>query len=341
MAELGLDSRYNLVSSLKLVKDNKLVNFAEICTEKNPFMQDIPIVPANGAMSNEGSRETSLPTPQIIKIGDGHNSSTVKWDNFTENISLFVDRASIPKHVLDIMPDKTGYRSKIENRHIEGFSQGVCNHFFYGTSAATPEKFDGLDVRYKTPDNSSGTYDPTNPDPSTAANFGVFDAAGTGTATTSIWMIQPSVDKFCGITPANDPKMGISQEDSGLVYATAENSLQRQEWRTEFEWKIGLNISDIRSVARIRNIAAAIASIDESIIKLIYQARNEIFKGSEPVFMYIPKRLLTHFQVLGEAKQNVIYDRNNIYDVPLYRFGDMVIRAMDALSISETAVTAV
>ncbi len=336
MSELGLDTRYNVIDNLKLVQDGKFVPWGEVLTENNPLLFDLQITPANGILSHQGSRETSLPTPQIIKIGDGHDASTVRWDNFKDNISIFVDRANIPKHVYDIQPDKLAYRAKIEDRHMEGFGQGVTNHIIYGTSVATPEKFDGLDVRYSVPD----ATDPTNPS-SASADYAVFDMAGTGDDTMSIWLIQQDLDKFHGITPVNDPMMGIEKVDSGLVYATAENTKERQEWRTEFEWKIGISIEDQRAIARIRNIESAVANLDASVIQLIFQAKNEIFRGSAPIFAYVPKRMMTFFEIMAEAKQNVIYDTNNIYGIPLFRIGEIVLRPMDALNINETAVTAV
>lgn len=338
MAELGLDTRYNLISSLKLVDpEGALVSFAESLTENNPLLTDLPIIPSNGVTTHEDARETSLPTPQIIKIGDGHDASVATWDNFKETISLFVDRCDVPKHVLDLMPQKDAYLTKIENAHFRGFGQGVVNHMLYGTSVATPEKFDGLGVRYYTPD----AADPTNPSSASADAF-VFDGGGgTGADTCSIWLLQPAVDKLFGITPANDPQMGIKVEDVGYVYVTAENSKQRRDKRKEFEWKIGLCVKDMRACARIRNIASAIASVDADLISLIYQARNEVFRGPEPVIMYVPRRVMTHFMIMAEAKQNVIYDRNNIYDVPMYRFGDMMIRQQDAQLLTETGVAAV
>ena len=341
MSELGLDTRDNLINALKLVKNDRYTSFAKVLNERRPFFQDLLIQSANGILSDEESRVTSIPTPQIINVGDGHDASVVRWDTFKENISIFKDRWRCPLDVADLQPDFAAYRADQEDQHSEGFMQGVTNHFFYGTSVATPTKFDGLDVRYKTPDNGDSTYDALNPDPTTAADFGVFDAAGTGSQTMSIWLVQHSKEKFCGISPINDPQMGLRVTDSGLVYADAENSKERQEYRTEFSYKVGLKIKDIRSVARIRNIDSRISQIDPSVLQLIYQARNEVFKGNEPVFMYIPKRMLTFFQIMAESKQNVLYDKNNIYEVLMYRFGDMMIRAEDALSITETAVTAV
>ena len=337
-ASQGLDTRYNLVSSLKLVNaKGALINFAETLTESNPLLKALPIIPSNGITSHEDARETYLPTPQIIKVGDGHDASVAKWDNFKETISLFVDRADVPKHVMDLMPDKQSYLAKIENAHFRGFGQGVSNHILYGSSLSNPEKFDGLDVRYNVP----SATDPTNPAEAGADAF-VFDAgSGASSATTSIWMLQPSVDKLFGITPANDPQMGIKVEDVGYVYTTAENSKQRRDHRTEFEWKLGLCVKDMRACARIRNILAAIASVDAGLISMIFQARNEVFRGPEPVIMFVPRRIMTHFMIMAEAKQNVIYDRNNPYDTPMYRFGDMMIQQDDSILLTETRVAAV
>lgn len=344
MAELDLGTRYNLIDNLKLVQDGKFVPWAETLTENNPFLFDLAIMPATGILSDQGSRETSLPTPQIINVGAGHQSSTVRWDTFKENISIFVDRADIPKHVLDLQPDKTAFRAKVEDRHMEGFGQGVTNHMFYGTSVATPEKFDGLDVRYSVPD----AADPTNPTSASADAF-VFDAGGTGSDTMSVWLIQHGLDKIKGITPINDPMMGIEKTDSGLVYQDTDSSYtgvdagraSRQTWRTEFEWKIGLSVVDMRSVARIRNIETGIDNLDASFLQLIFQAEDEVFKGQEQIFAYVPKRMLTFLHIMAEAKQNVTYDTNNIYGIPLFRIGKILLRPIDALNLTEAAVAAV
>ena len=57
--------------------------------------------------------------------------------------------------------------------------------------------------------------------------------------------------------------------------------------------------------------------------------------------MFVPRRIMTHFMIMAEAKQNVIYDRNNPYDTPMYRFGDMMIQQDDSILLTETRVAAV
>ena len=344
MTQLNLSSRYNLIDNLKLVQDGKYVPWAKTLTEESPFLQDLVVMPANGILSHEASRETSLPTPQIIKVGAGHVSSTVRWDKYKESISIFKDRADIPEDVLDLQPDKASFRSDVEDGHMRGFGQGVTNHFFYGTSVASPEKFDGLDVRYNVPDAS----DPTDPSSDSSDAF-VFDAGGTGSDTMSIWMIQHGINKIKGITPNNDPMLGIKKTDSGLVYQQTSSSYtgadsgreERQVWRTEFAWKIGIDIPDVRSVARIRNIESGIDDLDSSFLQLIFQAEDEVFKGPEQIFAYIPLRMMTFLHIMAESKQNVIYDTNNIYGIPLFRIGRILLRPEDALKRTEDAVAAV
>ena len=335
--EVGLDTRYNLIDMLKLVKDNRFVPFAEVLTENNPLLFDLPVLPANGILSHEGSRETSLPTPQIIKVGAGHSASTIRWDQYKEEISIFKDRVVIPEDTGILMADFPAFRAKVEDRHAEGFGQGVTNHIIYGTSVASPEKFDGLDVRYSVPD----ATDPTNPS-SASADFAVFDMAGSGDDTMSMWLIQPGIDKIHLITPANDPNMGLKTEDMGRVYAfDQDGTLERLEHRTELRWTVGLNIVDMRSVARIRNIETAVANLDAAVLNLIFQAEEETFKGNEQIFLYVPKRMMTFFHIMAEAKQNVIYDKENIYGIFLLRIGKILIRTMDALNLTETSVSAV
>jgi hypothetical protein len=125
------------------------------------------------------------------------------------------------------------------------------------------------------------------------------------------------------------------------VYADAENSKEREELRTELSWKIGLNIEDQRAVARVRNIPAAVADLDPSFLQLIFQAEEEVFKGSGQIFAYVPKRMMTFLKIMAESKQNVIYDTNNIYGIPLHRIGNILLRSEDALRRTETAVAAV
>lgn len=332
MAQRGFDTRYHLSGLSKLVKNNQVLNFAKVLSESKPMIEDMPIIPSNELLGYTDARESSIPTPQIIKVGDGWDASVVQWNSFNETISLFKDRAQIPRDVLDLQPDQATMRARIEDRHIEGFGQGVCNHLIYGNSTANPEKFDGVDVRYTTPD----ATDPTNP---TNGNLGVYDMSGTGSDTTSIWMFQWAPDKVFGIHPMNDPQKGIQVEDMGLQWVDAENSKKRWDYVTELQWKVGLVVKDMRTVKRIRNVESSLSAINTLLVNKIIEARND-FEGAETVWMYVNSRIFTHLDILTQAKTNVRYSSDNPYGRPLLMFRDMPIRKNPSITNTETAVAA-
>jgi len=332
MSELGFDTRYHLIQLAKLNSKAPLSKFAKVLTESNPISKDMPIYPSNEILGDTGIRETSLPTPQIIKVGDGWDASKAEWDSFTEKISMFKDRIDIPNDVIRIQKNKAQKVELIKNRHQEGFGQGVANHIIYGASTADPEKFDGLGVRYYTPDAS----DPLNP---TNGDYGVYDGGGTGSDTTSIFLIQWAEDKICGLSPMNDPSMGIRIDDMGLQYVTAENSKDRPVLRWELYWDLGLRVYDYRACARIRNCESAIASMSTTLWKKVIEARNN-FRGNEPVWMYVSRNMLTQLDIMETQKTNVFYDKNNPWGELRLRFRDMPIGKCDCISDSETAVAA-
>jgi len=333
-AESGFDTRYHVSQLAKLDgPDGQLGRFGKVLSENNPILRDMPIYPSNQILGYTGSRETSLPTPQIIDIGDGWDASKAEWDSFSEVISMFKDRIDIPRDALRIQKNKVQKRMLIEDRHKEGFGQGVANHLINGSSVTSPKKFDGFGVRYNTPD-------ATNPiNPSSAGQYGVWDGGGTGTDTSSIWLVQWAEDKVCGISPMEDPSMGIRSEDTGLQYTTGENSKTTRTYRTELEWDLGLCVTDYRAVNRIRNIESAISAIDTNLWKYLIQARNS-FLGGEPVFMYVSQGIFNHLDILSVDKQNVRYSSDNVWSKPLLMWRDCVIGKCDCISDAETAVAA-
>jgi len=332
MSDHDFGTRYHLIQLAKLDDKSPLSRFAKVLSESNPILGDMPIYPSNEILGYTGTRETSLPTPVIINVGEGWDASKMEWDSFTEVISMFKDRIDVPRDVLRIQKNKAQKMRLIRQRHQEGFSQGVANHLINGSSVASPRKFDGLGIRYKTPD-ASDVLSPTNGD------YGVYDMGGTGDDTTSIWLIQWAEDKICGICPQNDPHKGIRIEDMGRQYYTAENSKSNICLRTELEWDLGLCVSDYTACARIRNVEVSIDSMDTTLWKKVIEARNN-FKGSEPVWMYCSRTILTQLDIMSVEKQNVFYDKNNPWGTLRLRFRDMPIGKCDCISESETAVAA-
>jgi len=142
----------------------------------------------------------------------------------------------------------------------------------------------------------------------------------------------------------HDPALGFEYLDLGdqNVEADPDDSTQhRLEWQAELSWSFGPSIADLRAVARIRNIETAISGVSNSTIRLLYQAINEAFHGPEPKMMFVPPRIMTHFLILAESKQNIQWSADNPWNIRLPMFGDVPIRQSRAITITEAAVAAV
>lgn len=346
MATNSWATRITMADAMKTVQNGRYESFVNTLVESNPIMNDIPIVPGNGILSHEGARISALPTPEILDIAEGWSSQSVQFDKYKAVISQFKMRLDIPEDILDLHPNKARFRADLEDASGEGFGQGVVNHLIYGTSvgAGNSSKFDGLGTYRARPDAS----DPINVK---NGDYATFDAGGTGSTTTSIWLIQPGYRKVFFITPANDKNNGMKMMDKGEVEVwtnqaevVADSSVAkktRYDVRTEFQQRLGLVIADERAMARIINVPTTRASYtDDSIFETILRARMEVFKGPEPVFMYCNARIRWILTAINVGRQNVILDKNNPYGIEMNRINDVYIRPCDALLNNETAVAA-
>ena len=343
MSTETLANYYNLITA-GAIKDGSRLDV--MLSEKNPMPRDMAVFAANEKMGHTGTRVTSLATGAFRKVSGFKTPGTSTFTPYHDDISIFYGQSVVPDDVKRL--EGAAKVALIESTHEEGYWQGIARHIIEGDSATTPEKYDGLGVRYNTPDDGSGSYDATNPDPSTAAQVNVLSAGGTGNDTMSIWFMRHGEGQIGLITPMNDPQYGLTMKDKGLMEesdATSATNPQgtRDIWKKEWEWWHGLSVGNHKCVGRIRNIESSLDSIDSSLKRLIYQMFEELMtEGTGTIWMYCPRRMMTHFQILLEAKMNVIFSADNPYGVAMNMWaGKSPIQSCDSLSITETAVTPV
>jgi len=356
---------YNMLAVHPLMKDGKFNQPARNLFRDNTLIRDAVVQQANELMGHQGSYGIYMPTAEAIKVGGYRTTSTAGWGTFRDDISIFSDASAIPKDVADLQG--MVWLSEEEATKQNAFGQSVENHLMYGTNGpasdtiivngasttptATPEKYTGLAPRFRVPDNGTAGYDAINPDPATAAQKGVWSAGATGTGTTSIWFVRWGRRAASLITPLNDPQYGMKIEDKSLQmqWTTSSNEpvKYRECWMKQYEWKHGLSIypgeNGGNHVARLRNINPDLTFNNSGLKTLIFQIIEEYFLGStDGIFMYIPPRMRTIFDVLFEGKQNVVFTTENPYQLsPENWAGKVFMRMCRAININETAVAPV
>lgn len=222
--------------------DGKIAPVAELLSQTNEILMDMPFIEGNLATGHRGVIRTGLPTPIWRKLYQGVPPSKSLRAPVEDSCGMLEDRNEIDKDVCDLNGNTSAFRLDEGRATIEGINQGMAQALIYGDAGANPEQFNGLSVRYNT---------------ITVANSeiakNVISAGGSGNCT-SVWLVVWGKNTVHGIYPKGS-KAGLQHEDLGLIDAFDANNNRYRAYADHWQWKCGLHVKDWRYVVRIANIS--------------------------------------------------------------------------------------
>jgi hypothetical protein len=342
--ESSPNTYWNLGNTAVFYHNEKLVGAAENLVQGEPILEDAVVQSSNEKLGNYGLRQQALPSGELVFVGGYVGGGISQYEPYNEGMATVKKKMEVDEDTLDLQGSDWLMGQAIPDMR-EGLKQSCALQLLDG-DGSNPKSFDGINVRRKYADNGGGGYGPEAPDPSTAAQYGVYDCGGTGSYTTRIIAIQWGKRKTSLITPMNDPMMGLWESPLKEVErddpddSTKSKTLYRKYFRRRF----GLNVEDERSLGVIRNIPTALSSIATAanIETLLYRMLGEWFRGSEPVWLYVPPRIWTILTIMMNNENNVFMSRDNPYDMSMPMWGGRYpIRLCRSISEAETAVAAV
>lgn len=319
-----LTSRDNLLVAAQMTHNNETIDVANVLDEINPFVQDAPVQEAIDITSHVVARTTSLPSASFVKVGNGWDVSLGMYSQSRESMAFIKTRYQCPEDVMRLQPSPAKYRSQRERDAVEGMSQGFANALISGNTITTPEKFNGLLIRY----NALST---------TRTSYVVSNGSAHAANTTSIWFIQWSPSKVYLIYPRGSANVGINKQDKGLVFTTGDDGKNLWAYITEFAWDVGLCVEDTRSVKRLCNIDTVLTdtyTIDED--KIIQILNN--FRGNDQIYMYGNETVQTQLDILAKDKGNVQYLPDSPWGKGILSFRGVPFKVCDAITDTETVV---
>ena len=320
----SIASRDNLLAAAQLTHNNETIDVANVLDEINPFVQDAPAQEAIDITSHVVARTTALPTASFIKVGNGWDSSLGVYSQSRESMAFIKARYQCPEDVMRLQPSPTKYRSQRERDAVEGLSQTFANALISGNTITTPERFNGLQIRYGALSTSRTSY--------------VIGNGGTHVANvTSIWFVQWSPSKAYLIYPRGSANVGINKKDEGRVFTDGDDSKKLWAYITEFAWDVGLCIEDTRSVKRLCNIDTVLTdtyTVDED--KIIQILNN--FRGNDQIYMYGNETVQTQLDILAKDKGNVQYLPDSPWGKGILAFRGVPFKVCDAIIDTETVV---
>jgi hypothetical protein len=329
--------------------DGMIADMAELLSQCNEFIEDLPMVEANGLTSHVTTVRTSLPKGTYIRYYQGTPYSKSNAAQVEFGMSLLRDYSQVDKELAKLGGNLKALREKEDVAHIEGLSQQQSTTGIYGNSWTTPEQFTGLSPYFNTVLTS------------TAQNaVNVFDCGGTGNSNASVWMVGLGDSSCYGIYPKGS-KGGLVFEDKGDVVPGFDSSNFRFEAETSlFQWQMGLVIEDWRYIIRLCNIDTTTAGLlgptppdlfailSRAIVRLPTAGRTQsgITKTAAPdqqspsirLKMYVDRTVRAAMDVQAIRDKNVLLSPRDYAGMPIVNFRNIPIGVQDSMLNTESRV---
>jgi hypothetical protein len=312
--------------------DGSIAAVAEILTETNEMLLDVPFMEGNLATGHRTTIRTGLPEPTWRMFYGGVQPTKATRAQITDNTAMLEAYAEVDKALADLNGNTAAFRMSEDYAHLEGMSQAAQQAFIFGNETLNPNQFNGLAPRFNslTADNADN----------------IIDAAGTSTNNASIWLVVWGPNTVHGIYPKGLAG-GLQMQDLGEV--TIENvdgqQGRMQGYRTHYNWRLGLCVRDWRYVVRICNINRTNLNADASgssanLPELMFEAVERLpglTAGTAVWYMDRSIRTKLRQQLAHGVKQSTL-TVENVGGVRTVSFDEIPIRRVDKLAVNEARV---
>lgn len=243
MAILGQSGKVTLLDIAQATNpDGTIAAVAELLTQTNEILLDMPWMEGNLPTGHKASIRTGLPAPIWRSFYQGVPPTKSSRAQITDTTGMLHDRSEVDEDEANLNGNSAAFRLSESTAHVEGINQTFASTLFYGNQSLNPERFNGLATRYNTVSTAT----------SQLAN-NVIDAGGTGSDNTSIWLVVWGSQTVTGIYPKG-MQAGLVHQDLGVIDAFDANQNRFRAYADMWKWHCGLHVKDWRYIVRICNI---------------------------------------------------------------------------------------
>ena len=331
--------------------DGKISDMAELLSQCNEMIDDMPMVQANGLTTHVTTVRTALPKGTYIRYYQGTPYTASNMAQVEFGMSLLRDYSQVDKELCKLGGQESARREKEDVAHMEGLSQQQSTTLCYGNTWTTPEQFTGFSPYFNTVSQS------------TAQNaVNVFDCGGVNSSNASIWLIGWGERTCFGIFPKGS-KAGLIMEDKGDIRPGFDsNGYEFEAYTTYFRWEAGLVVKDWRYVIRLANIdttssAGGLASgtppdifayLSKAMVRMptLTKRASNITKTDAPdevapplnPAIYCNRTVRMYMDIQAIRDKNVLLSVKEYAGMPVTEFRGIPIRIVDQLLNTEARV---
>jgi hypothetical protein len=213
------------------------------------MLTDMLWMECNDGQGHKTTVRTGLPsaTWRLLNYGIAKSKSTTA--QVRDATGMLEAVSEIDKALADLNGNTAEFRLGEDMAFIEAMNQTMQGQVVYGSTAATPERFNGLSVRFNS---------------LSAGNGGnIVNAGGSSNTNTSVWLIGWGQNTCHGLFPKGS-KAGLQVRDLGEQPLYDANGNFYPGYRTHYKWDCGLTVRDWRYVVRIANINVTSGAVTTS-----------------------------------------------------------------------------
>lgn len=207
-----------------------------------PLFDQATIQPANDGTNNKTDLITKYPEGQLRGFNQGVEPEKAEGKTVTDSCMLVSTYSQIDEKLLQLNKNSATWRANKERAFMRGLAYGMAKRFFYGSMAQDPRAINGLAARYWTVDTAKDMVAEQ-----------VIDAGGTGNTNTSIWLVTWGPETTYLFYPEG-AKAGLEAYDRGIESVLDAQGRRYRAAITDYDWYLGLAVSNPASVVRIANI---------------------------------------------------------------------------------------
>ena len=308
--------------------DGNIGAIAEVLSQQNSILEDIPWVQGNLETGHRTTIRTGLPTIYFRQINQGVPPSKSTTTQVDEGVAMMEARGQIDRDLAMLNGNTAAFRASENAPFLESMAQTFASKFFYGNVGTAPEEFTGMATRYSD-------------DTTAAIKENIVDGGGTGSDNTSIWLIGWGENSVHGIYPKGST-MGIQHEDLGLQDAFDSSNNRFRAYMDWYQWKCGVVVRDWRYAVRIANIDVSNLVAETSaadILELMAVAVDKLpsTAGIRPVF-YANRVVSTMLRIQTMNRPNVYLTVGGEEGRKKTSFDGIPIKIVDQLLRTESTV---
>jgi hypothetical protein len=243
MATLGQSGKVTLLDWAKSIDpDGSTAAVAELLTQSNELLLDMPFMEGNLPTGHRTSVRTGIPSGIWRQMYQGVPPAKTVRAQVEDSCGMLENRSEVDKDLADLNGNTAAFRMSEATGIVEGLNQQAAQALIYGNTALNPERIMGLAPRFSA---ISGAANAQN----------IISAGGSGVVNTSVWLVGWGENTVTGIFPKGS-KAGLVHEDLGVMDAfdTATPPARFRAYADRWQWKMGLTVRDWRYVVRICNI---------------------------------------------------------------------------------------